>query len=77
MSVSITTTPSFTAGNPSRLLSVPFDDGTVASVPNYDVAPDGSGFVILHTEDVRPPTQIHVILNWFESLRQQVGVVGN
>ena len=77
MSVSITTTPSFTAGNPSRLLSVPFDDGTVASVPNYDVAPDGSGFVILHTEDVRPPTQIHVILNWFESLQQQVGAVGN
>jgi hypothetical protein len=48
------------------------------SVSNYDVAPDGSGFVILHTEDARPPTQIHVILNWFESLQQQVGAaVGN
>jgi serine/threonine protein kinase/Tol biopolymer transport system component len=77
MSANFTSTPNFAAGNPSRLVSLPFNDATVASVSNYDVSPDGSGFVVLRTEDQRPPTQIHVIVNWIHSLDQRLEPMGN
>lgn len=77
VSANVTSTPNFAAGNPSRLVSLPFNDATVASVSNYDVSPDGSGFVVLRTEDTHPPTQIHVIVNWIQSLDQRLEQTGN
>ena len=42
-------------------------------MPNYDVSRDGQRFLILKaTEQAPPPTQINVVLNWFEELKRRV-----
>ena len=72
MAVEITTEPTFSAGTP-RLL---FDGTSVpgGSLANYDVAPDGQRFLMLKPveSETSAPTQIHVVLNWFEELKQRV-----
>jgi hypothetical protein len=41
--------------------------------PNYDVSPDGRRFLMLKGgEQEAAPTQINVVLNWFEELKQKV-----
>ena len=44
------------------------------STPNYDVSPDGQRFLMLKpTEQAQAaPTQINVVLNWFEELKRRV-----
>jgi hypothetical protein len=46
---------------------------TSASFPYYDVSPDGQRFLMLKpTEQAQAvPTQINVVLNWFEELKQK------
>ena len=41
---------------------------------NYDVSPDGQRFLMLKPGAVQEmaPTQINVVLNWFEELKQKV-----
>ena len=39
--------------------------------PQYDVAPDGEGFIMIRTSD-RAAARIHVILNWVEELKRRV-----
>jgi serine/threonine protein kinase len=40
---------------------------------NYDIAPDGQSFVMITSNEIfSPPSQVHVILNWFEELEQLV-----
>ena len=41
---------------------------TPATGPNYDVSPDGQRFLMLKPseQEVAAPTQINVVLNWFE-----------
>jgi hypothetical protein len=38
----------------------------------YAVAPDGRRFLILRPEPKAIPTQINVVLNWFEELKARV-----
>ena len=73
MAVDIATQPGFAAGKPRMLfegsyLPTPFTH------PNYDVSPDGQRFLMLKpTERAETaPTQINVVLNWFEELKQKV-----
>jgi hypothetical protein len=42
--------------------------------PNYDVSPDGQRFLMLKPGEQAQtaPTQINVVLNWFEELKQKV-----
>ena len=42
--------------------------------PNYDVSPDGQRFLMLKPieQAQAAPTQINVVLNWFEELKQKV-----
>jgi hypothetical protein len=52
-------------------------DGRYESAPfpiaNYDVSPDGQRFLMLKpSEQEVAPTQINVVLNWFEELKQKV-----
>ena len=73
MVVDIWTEPTFSAGRPRVLF-----EGQSMNLPflvNYDVAPDGQRFLILKEggQDLEA-TQIHVVLNWFEELKQQVPV---
>jgi eukaryotic-like serine/threonine-protein kinase len=74
MAVEITTQPRFSAGKPKVLFAGQFQPSP-SPVPNanYDVSPDGQRFLMLKLggQD-QAPTQINVVLNWFEELRQKV-----
>jgi hypothetical protein len=43
-------------------------------MPNYDVSPDGQRFLMVKSseQEAAAPTQINVVLNWFEELKQKV-----
>ena len=74
MAVEITTDPNFSPGTPRLLFEGDFQMGTVSRA-NYDVTLDGQRFVML--QQVGPDsgaTQINVVLNWFEELKQRVPV---
>ena len=73
MAVDIATQPSFTAGKP-RLLFEGRYEPTPATAPNYDVSPDGQRFLMLKPSEAgdAAPTQINVVLNWFEELKRLV-----
>ena len=66
----------FQAGRPAPLID-PFTF-SIFPVRGYDVFADGS-FAIAMPDDDRPPeervgvTGLHVVLNWFEELKERVG----
>jgi len=74
MAVETTTQPSFSAGK-SRLL---YEGQYLTSVfpqlgTAYDVSPDGQRFLMVkELEQATSPTQINVVLNWFEELKRRV-----
>jgi Tol biopolymer transport system component/predicted Ser/Thr protein kinase len=73
MAVDIATQPSFTAGKARMLF-----EGRYVETPNpattyYDVSPDGQRFLMIkESEQSSAATQINVVLNWFEELKQKV-----
>jgi eukaryotic-like serine/threonine-protein kinase len=73
MAVDIATQPSFAAGKPKVLFAGQYVP-TPVTFPNYDVSPDGQRFLMLKPSDAAEaaPTQINVVLNWFEELKQKV-----
>ncbi len=73
MAVEITTQPSFIPGKPKVLFEGQYLP-TPATFPNYDVAPDGQRFLMLkpNEPEAAAPTQINVVLNWFEELKRRV-----
>jgi serine/threonine protein kinase/Tol biopolymer transport system component len=73
MAVDIATRPSFTVGKPQMLFEGPYMP-TPLTNPNYDVSPDGQRFLMLKPSESAEaaPTQINVVLNWFEELKQKV-----
>ncbi len=72
MAVSFITEPDLRIGKP-RLL---FEGKYKGSWPwgrNYDIAPDGKRFIMITDEEEKQmPTQINVVLNWFEELKRLV-----
>jgi eukaryotic-like serine/threonine-protein kinase len=72
MSVDIVTQPSFTSGKPRMLFEGPYTPAA-GTTPNYDVSPDGQRFLMVKAnEQEAAPTQINVVLNWFEELKRRV-----
>jgi Tol biopolymer transport system component/predicted Ser/Thr protein kinase len=73
IAVEITTQPGFSAGKPKVLFEGQYVP-TPSSFPNYDVSPDGQRFLMLKPSEQAQaaPTQINVVLNWFEELKQKV-----
>jgi serine/threonine-protein kinase len=73
MAVDIATQPGFAAGKPRMLFEGRYE---LAPIPiaNYDVSPDGQRFLMLKPseQEQAAPTQINVVLNWFEELKQKV-----
>jgi Tol biopolymer transport system component len=74
MAVDVTTQPSFSAGKPRVLFEGEY---FVSQFPlmgtAYDVSPDGQRFLMVkETERATSVTQINVVLNWFEELKQKV-----
>jgi len=72
MAVDITTQPAFSAGKPKMLFEGPY----VPPSPNnsfYDLSADGQRFLMVKpTEQAQAATQIVVVQNWFEELKQKV-----
>jgi serine/threonine-protein kinase len=73
MAVDIATQPSFSAGKPKVLFEGHYQP-TPLTLPNYDVSPDGQRFLMLKPAEAGDgaPTQINVVLNWFEELKRRV-----
>jgi serine/threonine-protein kinase len=73
MAVDIATQPGFSAGKPRVLFEGQYQP-TPATFPNYDVSPDGQRFLMLKASESAEtaPTQINVVLNWFEELKRRV-----
>jgi serine/threonine-protein kinase len=71
--VDITTQPSFAAGKPRLLFQGPYLPSPATS-SNYDVSLDGQRFLMVkpNEQEQTAPTQINVVLNWFEELKQKV-----
>ena len=72
MSVAVATEPLFDAERPRLLFETPTLVGEGFGSPNYDITPDGQRFLMIKPEPQRPPTQILVVLNWFEELKRLV-----
>ena len=72
MAVDIATQPGFAASKPRMLFEGPYEP-TPVTFPNYDVSPDGQRFLMLKPseQEQAAPTQINVVLNWFEELKQK------
>jgi eukaryotic-like serine/threonine-protein kinase len=71
VSVAVQTGGAFSFGKTTVL----FDVSDAASVlRNYDVAPDGSRFVVVKSTRTRGTPQLTVVENWFEELKQRVPV---
>jgi Tol biopolymer transport system component len=71
MAVDITTHPGFAAGKPRMLFEGPYELSPVQT-DDYDVSPDGQRFLMLKPAERTAPTQINVVLNWFEELKRRV-----
>jgi Tol biopolymer transport system component/tRNA A-37 threonylcarbamoyl transferase component Bud32 len=73
MAVDIATQPGFAAGTPRMLFEGPYEPAPFP-LANYDVSHDGQRFLMLKpTEQAQAaPTQINVVLNWFEELKRKV-----
>jgi Tol biopolymer transport system component len=73
MAVDIGTQPAFSPGTPRMLFEGRYEMAPIP-ITNYDVSPDGQRFLMIKpTEQAQAaPTQINVVLNWFEELKQKV-----
>jgi serine/threonine-protein kinase len=73
MAVDVATQPTFAAGKPRVLFEGQYAR-TLFTIPNYDVTLDGQRFLMLKPSDSAEaaPTQINVVLNWFEELKRRV-----
>jgi hypothetical protein len=74
MAVEIDTRSSFSAGKPKSLFQGSYLPAP-ALLANYDVAPDGRHFLMLKPGgEEQAPTQVNLVLNWFEELKRLVPV---
>jgi hypothetical protein len=64
--------PDFEAGTPRVLFETPFDSAGSLHA-GYDAGPDGTSFVMIRSEKESTASAIHVVLNWFEELKERVG----
>ena len=71
MAAEIATQPSFSAGKPKMLFQGPYQPSPAPNA-NYDVSADGQRFLMIKPPEQAAPTQINVVLNWFEELKQKV-----
>jgi Tol biopolymer transport system component len=68
MAVAVTTSPTFRANKPELL----FEAKVYSDPPSFDVTPDGEFLMVEPGESDTPPTQINVVLNWLQEVRQRV-----
>jgi len=73
MAVSLETRPAFAVSRSRLLFEAPY--ARISSdIPNYDVAPDGQRLLmVMENQQKARVTQLNVVLNWFEELKQRAG----
>ena len=62
-------------GTPTLLFEGDYDLKIGSGASNYDVTPDGQGFVMIRTPDSQESagiTQITLVQNWFQELERLV-----
>jgi hypothetical protein len=64
--------PKFTVGKPRVVFEGRYIPRTGGSPADYDVSPDGQRFLMIKGGEETPATQINIIQNWFEELKQKV-----
>ena len=74
MTVEVTTQPAFSAGRPRLLFERQYVSLQLPQTYQYyDVSPDGQRFLMVkESEQATYATQINVVLNWSEELKQRV-----
>ena len=76
MAVAISAGPELSPGKPTLLFEEPYDLKVGSGASNYDVTPDGQGFVMIRTPESSAEssgtTQINLVLHWFEELKRLV-----
>ena len=71
LAATISTASGLSAGDPHRLFDLRAAPGRSANHAGYDVGPDGR-FLVLILDPRAIPTQLNVVLNWFEELKAKV-----
>ena len=61
--------PRFVAGAPEYLFDGPFD---TTQDMNFDIACDGTRFVMVEADPDASPTRLQVVLNWAEELKTKL-----
>ena len=61
-------------GDAGKVFDLRAGTGRSTNHAAYDVAPDGRRFLVQLLDPRAIPTQIHVVLNWFEELRANVSL---
>ena len=75
MAVRIDREPTFTPGRPIVVFEGQYQAMFGAISRDYDLSPDGQRFLMIKAGDENAATpQIHIILNWFEELKERVPV---
>ncbi len=72
MAVTISGGPELSPGKPTLLFEEPYDLKDGPGATNYDVTPDGRGFVMIRTptqSQSSGTTQVILVQNWFEELK--------
>ena len=74
MAARVAAGPSLTVDSPRILFEGEFEIGGFV-MPNYDLAPEGSRFLMIEPfQDPEPaPSRLFVIDHWFTELRQKLG----
>jgi len=74
MALDVATQPSFSAGKPHMLFEGQYFTSDWPLIGTaYDVSADGQRFLMVKaTEQSSSATQINVVLNWFEELKQKI-----
>ena len=66
MAVAITTSPVFSASRERQL----FASTDLGFRQEFDLSPDGKDFLMVHRDSGSWPTQLDLVLNWFDELRR-------
>ncbi len=70
--------PEFRATPPTKLFETPEESIALGVVSaGWDIAPDGERMLMILGTEPDPPSQINVVLNWFEELKQRVPTGGS
>jgi serine/threonine-protein kinase len=69
IAVSVTTSPTFSHGQPHKLFTLAFQ-ATSDAIANYDRAPDGRFLVVRGTTRASTAEHVNVVLDWFADLQR-------